>query len=322
MLESLRFVQGAVAKKDYVATLQHFRIEGGRVRGFNGRMALCAPIAVDLAVSPKAVPFVKAIAACQTKASLEMTKAGRLAVRSGKFKAFIECANEPYPGVDPEGQIIPLAEDGHELLPVLATLAPLMSEDASREWSQGILFDGKSVFATNNVILAERWLGVPFPHKMNIPKGAVQELLRIGEEPLTMQVAENSVTFHFEGDRWLRTQLSSTDWPDVRYILDKAHAGVSMTPAPAELFDALPQLTPFLDKVERVHFRDGGVGTSVEPGEGAHVAVTDIPDGPCFSHHMLGLLAGTATHTAFDTYPKPCPFSGEQLRGVIVGVRA
>ena len=44
MLKALKFVQGAVSKKDLVPALTHFRIENGTVRSYNGMLALCTPI--------------------------------------------------------------------------------------------------------------------------------------------------------------------------------------------------------------------------------------------------------------------------------------
>ena len=54
MLKELKFVQGAVSSKDFIPALTHFRIENGTVRSFNGLLALCSPIALDIDCTPKA----------------------------------------------------------------------------------------------------------------------------------------------------------------------------------------------------------------------------------------------------------------------------
>ena len=56
MLAALKFVQGAVARRDFVPALTHFYIADGFVKGYNGRIAICAPIDVDLVATPKAAP--------------------------------------------------------------------------------------------------------------------------------------------------------------------------------------------------------------------------------------------------------------------------
>ena len=40
VLSALKFVQGSVAKKDFVPALKHVVIENATVRGFNGVLAL------------------------------------------------------------------------------------------------------------------------------------------------------------------------------------------------------------------------------------------------------------------------------------------
>ena len=43
MIDAVKFVQGAVAKKDYVAELTHFLIQDNRITGYNGIMGLSSP---------------------------------------------------------------------------------------------------------------------------------------------------------------------------------------------------------------------------------------------------------------------------------------
>jgi hypothetical protein len=316
MLDALRFVQGAVAKKDFVPTLQHFRIEGGTIRGYNGMMGLCCPIALNLDVCPKAVPFIKAIQTCKDTIAIHMTAGGRLSIKSGTFKAFVDCINEPFPEVLPEGQCIDLKG---ELLGVLKLLSPFIAEDASRPWARGILLRNQSAFATNNVCLIEYWLGYDFPIELNIPKAAVSELLRINEEPTGLQFTESSVTFHFAGQRWLRTQTYSTIWPDLGKIFDQPAA---LAPVPAGLWEAAADLASFTDDMERVFIREGMLATSSIEGEGAVIEIPGLLEPACFNLKQLRLLEGVATLLDLSKYPAPCAFRGERIRGAIVGMRA
>ncbi len=315
MLNALRFVQGAVAKKDFVPTLQHFRIEGGTIRGYNGMMGLCCPIALDLDVCPKAIPFIKAIQTCKDTIAIHMTTGGRLGIKSGTFKAFVDCINEPFPEVVPEGQYIELKG---ELLGVLKLLSPFIAEDASRPWARGILLRGQSAFATNNVCLIEYWLGYDFPIELNIPKAAVSELLRINEEPISLQFTESSVTFHFPGQRWLRTQTYSTVWPDLGKIFDQP---ATLAPVPSGLWQAAEDLAPYTDDLERVFIRPNTLATSQIEGEGAAVEVSGLLEPACFNLKQLRLLEGVATLLDLSGYPAPCAFRGERVRGAIVGMR-
>jgi len=315
MLDALKFVQGAVAKKDFVQALTHFHISGGFIKGYNGSLALCSPIDLDLEATPKADPFIKAIATCKDTVQLNMTPAGRLSIKSGSFRAFVDCTDEAYPDVQPEGEVLEL--DG-ALLKALEKLNPFIAEDASRQWARGILFRGRSAFATNNVTLVEYWLGYDFPVEVNIPKPAVQELIRIGEEPTKVQVCENSVTFHYASGRWLRTQTYSTRWPDMAKILDRDS---TQQPFPEGFFEALADLLPFADDLERVYFLNTRMATTPVEGLGASVDLVGLPEQGIYNIRQLQLLEAVAETIDLSQYPAPCLFYGDRVRGAIVGMR-
>lgn len=317
MLDALKFVQGAVAKKDYQPALTHFRIAGGRVKGYNGTIALSTPIALDITATPKALPFVKAIERCTGTTSVHVTPTGLLSLKSGKFQARIECHDEDdaelLDSIEPEGV---RAEFPGVVIQALKTLTPFISEDASRPWSRGILLRGNSAYATNNIILAEYWLGQQLP-EINIPEAAVAELIRIGEEPAATTIGENSITFHFENGRWLRSQLLGTSWPDLDPILSQEG---DFKCFPDGFFEAVEVLKPFVDEAGRIYFREGKICTSIFDGQGASVDIEGLPAKGAFNFKHLLALQEVVTGIDFTKHPQPCPFRGERLRGAILGM--
>lgn len=315
MLDSLRFVQGAVARKDIVAAFTHFRINNGMIKAHNGGLTLCAPIALDIDVMPKATTFTKALQTCTGPIVLAMTASGRLSVKSGKFKAYIDCVGEGFPPSEPEGTVIQMPQGG--MTKALKRLMPFIAEDASRPWARGILFRDKSAYATNNVVLIEYWLGYSFPHSVNIPKQAVAEMVRIGEDPTHMQVSDTSVTFFFSGGRWLKTDLYALEWPDLNRVL-----GVQSNPIPQpeELWQALENIAPFTDKLRRVYIKDGVVST--DPTD-TPTASEEVEGGPTTGIYNLDYLLGIKDIVAkmdFTRYPKPATFFSDRVRGVIIGM--
>ncbi len=317
LLEALKFVRGSVAKKDLVPELTHFRIENGTVRGYNGVIGLCSPVMLDIACNPKAEPLIKAISNCTETVSMSMTPTGRLSIKSGKFKALIDCVEGETPHATPEGEHVVI--DGVELLKACKTLSAFIGDDASRDWSNGILLQDSSAFATNNVIAVEYWIGTVFPHPVNLPLLAVKEILRIDEAPIGAQLASNSLTLHYEGGRWLRTQLSSTDWPNITGLLDANMSEV--VPLDQDFFTGLEAIKPFVDKVGRVFFMQGAITTDTAPEIGATYELSDFNYDGIYNISMLLKLAGKVTHIDFSRFPKPCPFTGERMRGVILGLK-
>jgi hypothetical protein len=317
MLDALKFCAGAIAKKNYVSELTHFVIEMGRVRAFNGVLALSSPIDFDLACRPKAATFIKAIQQCEDTIQLNITPTGRLSVKSGKFKCLVDCIQEDTAHALPEGQLIKF--DGEALYAGIQMVAPFIGTDASRRWSHGILVRDGCLFATCNVILVQYWLGSAFPSVVNIPKSAVMEMLRIGEAPLYGQVAENSITFHYSGDRWLRTQLySASDWPNLAPILGKPS---NQQPIQEDLFVGLATVKPFIELDGSIYFSENKLATSQDEATATSFDLESMQHVGRFHINMLQLLEGVATTIDWSTWPEPCMFRGERLRGAIVGMK-
>jgi hypothetical protein len=323
MLETLKFVMGAVSKKDHVPELTHFHIANSRISGYNGKMRISAPIALDIDCCPKADQLVKAINACDPDSPLQvkLTPTGKLSIHSGKFRALVDCVPmETYPDMQPGGTSAP----GDGLLSVFTLLYDYTSDDVSRPWASGVLVDGQFAYATNNVIFAQAYHGQPFPYRVNIPRYAVKELARIGEECLRVQLTANTATFHFADGRWLMTQLVAVDWPAIDAVFARMAAYGAVPACPQGLWDALDTLAPFVGEAGRVYAAGGSLTTTadMDVATGAVVDVDGLQATGIYNHKMLSSLRGVALQLDFEAYPAPMTWYGVNVAGLFVGMRA
>jgi hypothetical protein len=319
---ALKFVIGAVARKDYVEALCHVEIKNGRAIAFDGLLSMSTPIDIGMQIRPHAKDFLKALQSCKddTAISMHVTPAGRLSMKSGNFKVLVDCLPDEAPMDQPmpEGELIEVPD---ELMVSIRTLAPLMAIDASRPWARGLLLCGNSTFATNNIVLAEYWHGANFPGEVIVPADAINEMLRIGKSPTHAQMTQNSVTFHYEGGRWLRTQLVDGDWPRERVsALLGAGAQGGMTDVPQEFFAEVARLKPFVDESMGVRIFPDRVTTSTDEDAKGAVIEFELPGG-AGHYNLLQLLTleGIAKKIDFTTSPNPCYWQGGRARGVIIG---
>lgn len=321
MLDALRFVAAAVAKKDYVPELTHFKIQGGRVTGFNGVLALSSDIDVDLDILPHASKLLAAIRACEGTISLNMTPQGKLAVKAGAFKSFVDCLPEqPAEAMQPEGETL---EPGPKFLQGIKALAPAMGIDASRPWSMGIKLQRNSMFATNNVMLVEFWHGENIPVDIVIPAMTVEELLRIGEPPTKVQVTPNSISFWFGPKRWMKSVLLEGGmWPIDRMEAILSSPDGSQVAFCEGFFEAVEKLKPFLGDAGTLYLTPEAISTSKNEGEGTSIEMrTGVADLQAYNYKQLSLLGAVARTIDWGAYPKPCMFRGDMLRGAVVGQR-
>lgn len=323
-MDGLRFVKGAVAKKDIVPVLTHFSIANGRITGSNGVITMSAPVDLEFTAQPNAKDLVAALAAAEgtTGEAYKLTKVndGKLLLQAGGLRVRIKCSEDVFPDVMPSGD----AYETPALLSSFRLVAPYIAVDASRDWACGILVNQGTSNATNNIVLVQHWHGLTHIPTINVPTVAVRELLRLKEEATHVQVGDGNATFHFEGERWLRTQLYPTDWPNVDKVLQAPH-DVGTEQVPPELLVALDKISSFLTE-RTVHFLyDENNKTAVLgdapslPACEATVDVPPVPPGLAYDASQLSLALGIAKTIAWQS--SPSMFFGDSLRGCVLGQR-
>lgn len=320
MLETLKFVRAAVCRNDLQPTLQHFRIVNGTVTATNGQLTIQAPLPVDLDCAPQAFQFFKAIAACKETISLTLDK-GRLLVRSGRFKSHVDCTDpDRFPVTYPQGAIFPISAP---IVPVLKRLLPFVSTDELRPWACGVLFVNNSAFATNNISIVEHWLPVAFPVIAHLPTEAIKELIRLRIEPVSVQVESHQVTFHLPGGAWIACQTTVHKWPDIQRVFKDAEefkGPWTEGEALASILADVATLAPFTDEMKRVRFLPGEVSTSPPGTPGTSLACPASPGAGIFRADLLTGLEGVAAKVGLAAYPRPVPFFGQGVRGVVIGM--
>lgn len=316
MLDALKFVAGAIKKNGISPELEHFNIGGGRIIGFNGYMALSAPLDLPIDAMPRADMFHKALQACTDRVSVDRTPNGRLRITSGGLTVHVPCIEKIVFDAKPEGELFDAPPTLRE---TFARMLPFIGDDASRPWAMGLAIGDGAYTATNNVVLLQVWDGNPLP-TFNCPRFAVAEVARIKQSPVKIQVSPHSVTFHYEDGRWLRTQLLASDWPTetMNKILMRESV---QEPLPEGFFDAVDILAPFAAEASSpIFLSPRGLSTGdPELAEGAIKHLSGLPDA-CFKLKALQMLKDEVTTVDFNLHPQPCLFYGPSSRGAIIGL--
>lgn len=318
MRDTLKLVRGAVSTKDLLPVLTHFHIYDGRVQGGDGRLSIDAPC-LELAGMECTVPaerFLRAVDACDGEPKLKLTDGGKLSVSRGKFRALLPlAAQDSFPRAD-------MDKDGGlsidwALLPVLRQLQPLIGTDASRPWFCGILFRDGHAWACNNVAVA-RMRG-PISEEWLLPVWAIDELLRIGQEPQAIKLRENYIGLHFEGGWWMKIQKLHGQWPDMADLMQKNPPGELVAAAP--LAEAARKVLPFCPDQKVPVIRTGPEGVSTLEGEmSATMGQAGLPVSAFRAEVLLPVL-DAAKHISLSTYPAACYWKGDGVDGLIMGVR-
>jgi hypothetical protein len=326
--DAFNLVRGAVSKKDLVPVLTHFAVHQGRIHGYNGRIHISAPCA-DLAPLPSfTVPaqlLLAAIDACADEPVLTIDddKPDRIEI-TDTGSAF--CAVLPVGHID-QFPIPPPPAKGKRmrgpLLDVLRTLQPFIGEDASRPWCASIKLHGAVAFATNNVALAAMALPVGMPlTDCALPVFAVEELLRIGEEPQSIAFEEgHALWFALPGSVQVRTCLVDVgQWPDAAGVLKAAQLDAQYQAIDPSMAAAVQHCVPFCpDPHNPAIVLDKNC---VRTQDGATTACVGGFAGLAGTYHAtpLQLVLAAATGAAWDKAPR-VPWQGAGgLAGVLMGL--
>jgi hypothetical protein len=298
----------------------HFRIVGGTVQANNGHLAMQAPIQCDLDCTPHAGQFIKAIAACEDVISMSL-EAGRLVIKSGKFKTFVDCCdNDSFTRFHPSGAMYPIPQP---ILPALRALLPFVSTDERRPWACGVQFVNNSAIATNSICMVEHWLPLAFPVIANIPRDAIAELVRLKLEPTAIQANGHAVTFHLPENAWVTCVAMKYEWPDVQTVFARAadYSGDYVTAEGLEsLLGDVAKLDGFTGELGAVYFHKGQVASVPEGHPGTFIDCPASPGVGVFRADQLAALRGIVDRIGFGAYPAPVPFyGGNLLRGVMSG---
>lgn len=315
MLDILNLIKGSVSKKDLFPILSHLHIYNGRIQGTNGKLAIDAKWPVKMpACTVPANLFISAIAAGGDTFKIN-TDRTKLLIKGNNFKANIALADhDSFPRVVREGEQIKVGEGLLASLR-LRLLKPFIGIDASRPWACGVLLKQGKMYAVNNIVLAQTdspWHSIN--EVINIPSQTIDELIRMGD-PVSIQIADNSISFNLNSGVWIKSQLLSNEWPDVDRMLTTNKVIRKVSP---KLKPALERVESFFKGGEILNFDSTGLHTVTDLRE---IKIDGFKMPKCsFRYEPLKSVLNVATHIDFTQYPKACPWYGNKIKGVIVGV--
>ena len=310
-IDALKFIS-AVTKETGQPNETHVHLQNGWVTAFNGVLAAGQKIQEDLFCAPNNQLMIEALSKCGEHLSITQLDNNRLSIKSEKFKAIVPCVDPiilqvPIPDA-------PLGEVTDKLKTAIEAVGVLADDKAAQVYRASVLMRSGSVVATTGTILFEFWHGIDLP-TIAIPKSFVQSLSKLSKRLTKFGFSQSSITFYFEDESWLRTQLYADQWPNIEEIL--SHKSNPWT-LPQDFYKGLDAVAPFsID--ETVYFKKDLMCSHSTEKEGATYEVTGLPGGLVYSIKQLYLIKQYVKTIDFFVEGKFTYFFGDAIRGVIAG---
>lgn len=320
LLAALDFV--SVAQKDtgQGAYQSHVRLVAKQAIAFDGVLGAGHPIDEDLACCPNTAQLVAALKKCGTQLSMTDDGEGRLALAGQKLKAWVPCLPpDAMAPCDPDPLQYPC---GDPVRVALLQAAVWTREGGERVLESAVLLASGSCYGTNGKALIEAWHGCSMP-ELIVPRVFVIAANKIVAPLIGFGFTQSTLTFHFEGGAWIKTQLYVDGFPAAAKEL--ANAGINPQPVPEGLLEAIEAVAPF-NEAGHVTLAPGEVRAS--PDMSNHTVTTYEVEGlaPPFMHTVNAkmLLGVKDSIKALDltSANDRVFFFGDTVRGVIMGVVA
>jgi hypothetical protein len=294
----------------------HCRIANGELTAFDGILCVGHPVDEDFHICPHTYRLHDAIKRCKDTLSLTQLDDATLSVKSGRFRANVQCLNLasiPHQMPDPkQGVITDAIRAGFE------KLNPIVKGKADTVVYASLLLQNYSMIATNGHVALEYWHGINLPNGLAIPKEAINAVLKIPEKLTGIGVSPRTVTFWFEGDKWLRTQLWDAEWPDVegRVFANGDHTRAKELPP--NFFEAVTAVAPFCGDSETIYIGGTGVSSTVDPENGASYEIEGLPDSLIFNPAYLMVMDKLNAKVDLEGVNNITFFWAENIRGAIM----
>lgn len=314
LIEALKFVSLA-QKKEGLSYQTHCIVGNNKIVAFDGVLTAGCTITEDLQACVSTFKFIDALERCNKSVSITQMDAGRLSVKSGAFSVFIPCYGEDMPLLVPDAPITAIDD---RLKTGFDAIAFLSDDKLEKIVLSSILLRSGSMLSTDGACLLEYWHGIDLPQVI-LPTTFVSAIMKCSKKLVQFGYSAASVTFWYDDNSWIKTQVYDESWPSIDVILNKP---CNSQPLNKSFFEGLLSIEAFADgkqKSKVVYFYDNELRTSRTEGEGATYEVKGIPFGPAFNIDKLKRIQH-CVETVDWTSHNAAYFFGKDVRGCIMGV--
>jgi hypothetical protein len=192
----------------------------------------------------------------------------------------------------------------------------LTNENAQTIHGASILLNGPSVISSlAGHVIFEYWHGIDLPRNVALPKASAQILSKINKNLVRFGISNSSVTFWYDDESWIRSQIFAEQWPDVNRILDRHCNPVC---CPGDFYTGINAITPFSEG--HAYFDQNCLRSHADAETGASYEVAGLPRGPIFNIKQLNLIKPYVKTIDFlADNNSSAMFFGENCRGIIAG---
>lgn len=315
MKEAVSAIKDALSSKDLGAFLNHYLISDGELVATDGK--LTAGYQIDYSVSalvpgPEFESLVGSLEGTITITELD----GAIELRAGPMRGTIKT-------LPPDTVAFPRPEGAFSLPPegfvkALRAARNFIADQAVNMWGLCACLRTGAILASNNISLVEvECPGLVIERDILIPSPAVDFIIGAKAELTGYLTNASHAGFQWADGLWLRTQLVDDVFPAnaANLLVNKQP---TPTPVSKEWKKGYSSVADISEAIIEIHQSKivGGKGKAV-----VEYAIETLGlDKPTyFNPKFLDIVMSVAKSWDPQAYPKPVPFRGDGVYGIVVG---
>lgn len=237
---------------------------------------------------------------------------GRLSIKGKKARLVVPCLTDvalvsrPMPD-NPISMIDSRIRDGFEIM------SDIVNKNAERTIAASVLMQPELMTATDFQLCVQFYHGINFP-VITVPANFIDAVLKVPKDLVSFGFSDSSLTFWFADESFIRTAVFAEQWPDLNHLFNRNWG--TAAEVPADFFEAMATLRPFLHNVRHIVCNTGVMQTHLEDDIGGTFEVKGLQEAYYgISCDKLLPLRGKITHIDYYSGDKTF-FMGPNLRGV------
>lgn len=321
LLDAINFLS-CVTKDSGTPQETHIYLGGKYCTAYNEVLSAGMLINDEIIAAPNNKIFKAALSKCGQRYTLSIDGT-KIIVKSNAFKAVVPC-------IDPSLLFSPLPDNpthsiDDRLKPALEAAAIIKYEPNAQDVHLlALCLNGQSIISTDGKIIIEYWHGIELPTNLAIPKSIIPAILSNTKKLTQFGFSNNSVTFFFEDNSWVKSQLYAKPWP-IDNCLSILNKPTNPSAIPPDFYKGLDAVAPFSDGT--VYFERELLCSHKDINIGATYDVPGLPKGPIFNAKYLLSIRHLVNKIDFTVSANGVGkdggyllfFYGENVRGVIAG---
>lgn len=317
LFNALKFVSMASKDTKQGAYQTHVHIAGQQVVAFDGVLAAGHPIDEDFVAFPHLEQLMAAIETAGKKLSLTIED-NTLSVTGENIKATVQCLPaEDMHIVSPDENKYPMTD---AIKAALEVCMRYTREGAQKIHETAVLLEANSCYGTNSAALVEYWHGVNLPSVI-LPRSFCAAVVKVKSPLVGFGWNDGrSVTFHFEDNSWIKTQLYTEGYPEgARTIMNIASQPVAV---PETFFNAVSAVANFSEDGSVIIENGQVLGLHEHSAVSALYEVKDLlaPTRCKFNADYIMQVSDLIKSYDLTTDPKRLIWFGDNVRGMIMGI--